>query len=252
MHNDHHSEVSQMNRSELLDAMKANKPRPQTTTQQSAAAGSKFARPDVARQQAAVAPKPAAWKSAPATEPQVNFLRKLLAERVGITAAEDIRNALNIARTNKTLDKGMASEFITRLQAIPANPVVRQAPISSGLPGQDGTPPLAKSDDAWKRPECVPDGQYALKGDDGVIRFYSVNTNDGICWVAIHASDERHNIKGRARHQVLDAIAVDPRAAAILFGHETNHCGRCGRELTDEVSRANGIGPICAGKLGWA
>lgn len=238
-----------MNRSQLLEAMNANKPapRPLTTTEQSAAAGSKYARPDVARQAAAVAPQPSA-----VTEKQSNFLRKLLTERVGITEAEDIRNALNQARSAKTLDKGMASEFITRLLAIKPNSVVRQAPISSGLPGQDGTPPLAKSDDAWKRPDCVPDGQYALRGEDGIIRFYSVNTNDGICWVAVHASDERHNIKGRSRHQILDAIAADPRSAAILFGHETNHCGRCGRELTDEVSRANGIGPVCARKVGWA
>lgn len=231
-----------MNRNELLEAMNANKPapRPLTTTEQSAAAGSKFARPNLPQQQAAVAPQPAG-----ATEKQVNFLRKLLSERVGVVEAEDIRNALNIARTNRTLDKGMASEFITRLLAIKANPVeAPQAPQSPVAAPRSG-------DDAWKRPECVPDGQYALKGDDGVIRFYTVNTNDGICWVAVHASDERHNVKGRIRHQVLDAIAVDPRAAAILFGHETNHCGRCGRELTDEVSRANGIGPVCATKLGW-
>ena len=28
-------------------------------------------------------------------------------------------------------------------------------------------------------------------------------------------------------------------------------CGHCGRTLTNEESRARGIGPICAGKMGW-
>lgn len=259
-----------MNRSELLAAMAANKPapRPLTTTEQSAAAGSKFARPLSSSQvvtqesrateqhgpkfppQAAVAPEPKAAQ--PITEKQSTFLRKLLAERVGITEAEDIRNALNIARTNKTLDKGMASEFITRLLAIQPNPVVRQAPISSGLPGQDGTPPLQalKSDDAWKRPECVPDGNYALTAEDGVVKFYEVNTNQGVCWVSVHASDERYNLKGRTRHQVLDAIAADPVAAQRLYGYKSLRCGRCGRELSLVQSRATGFGRTCATKLG--
>jgi hypothetical protein len=250
MSTDHHSEEIQvtvtLSRDELIAAMTANKPAPRSTTQQSAAAGSKFARPDFAQQQAAVRPA-----GQPATEKQSAFIRKLLAERAGITEAEDIRNALNQARTAKTLDRGMVSEFITRLLAIKPNqaPQAPQAPVSA--PQAPVSAPQG-SDEAWKRPECVPDGQYALKGEDEVIRFYTINTNDGICWVAVHASDERHNIKGRARHQVLDAIAADPFAAAVLFGHETNHCGRCGKELTREDSRAAGIGPICRTKAGWA
>jgi hypothetical protein len=101
----------------------------------------------------------------------------------------------------------------------------------------------------------VPNGQRLL-GEAGWWILHRLTPDEGkfsgTCFVAVHASDDRHNIKGRARHQILDAIAVDPKVAAILFGHETNHCGRCGRELTDEVSRANGIGPVCAKKAGWA
>lgn len=34
-------------------------------------------------------------------------------------------------------------------------------------------------------------------------------------------------------------------AAAALYGQELGHCGLCGRELTDDESRAAGIGPVC-------
>lgn len=34
-------------------------------------------------------------------------------------------------------------------------------------------------------------------------------------------------------------------------GRELGHCGVCGRTLTDEESRARGIGPICAENNGW-
>ena len=44
---------------------------------------------------------------------------------------------------------------------------------------------------------------------------------------------------------------ADILAAAALFGQELQHCGRCGRELTDETSRLVGIGPKCREKGGF-
>lgn len=49
----------------------------------------------------------------------------------------------------------------------------------------------------------------------------------------------------------LDEIAVNPREAAIRYGRETGICACCGAKLTDPVSVAAGIGPICAGKWGF-
>lgn len=46
-------------------------------------------------------------------------------------------------------------------------------------------------------------------------------------------------------------VAADPKAAAIAYGRLTGSCSCCGRELSDPVSVANGIGPICASKFGW-
>lgn len=41
------------------------------------------------------------------------------------------------------------------------------------------------------------------------------------------------------------------REAAARFGQELDACGRCGRDLTDRVSRACGVGPECRSKDGW-
>lgn len=45
--------------------------------------------------------------------------------------------------------------------------------------------------------------------------------------------------------------AIDPREAARLHGLRTGTCSCCGRTLTDPVSVANGIGPICESRFGW-
>ena len=49
----------------------------------------------------------------------------------------------------------------------------------------------------------------------------------------------------------LKAIAADPKAAMAAYGHLVGRCGVCNRALEDEKSVALGIGPICAGKMGW-
>jgi hypothetical protein len=46
-------------------------------------------------------------------------------------------------------------------------------------------------------------------------------------------------------------VCADPKAAAEAYGKETGRCSCCGRELTDPVSIANNIGPICAKRFGF-
>lgn len=50
---------------------------------------------------------------------------------------------------------------------------------------------------------------------------------------------------------VVILVASDPAAAAKVFGNVTNSCCVCGRELTNKQSVEEGIGPICAGRVGW-
>jgi hypothetical protein len=49
----------------------------------------------------------------------------------------------------------------------------------------------------------------------------------------------------------LQAIAADPKGAAIRYGQRTGTCSCCGRELTNHTSIEAGIGPICAQKWGF-
>lgn len=49
---------------------------------------------------------------------------------------------------------------------------------------------------------------------------------------------------------VLIELAKNPSEAARMYGKQTGVCCCCGRELTDPVSIAAGIGPICANKWG--
>jgi hypothetical protein len=101
----------------------------------------------------------------------------------------------------------------------------------------------------------VPAGRYAIRATDGVVRFYVVDRPTegkwvGRTFVSRQASDELFPIRDRAeRTRVLSAILVDPRGASVLYGRELGRCGVCGRTLTDEASRAAGIGPVCAGRF---
>lgn len=104
----------------------------------------------------------------------------------------------------------------------------------------------------------VAEGRYALRESDGVTRFYVVQKGKeggqwaGRTFVKIQASDELHSIKNPTRLlEVLRAISADPKAAMLRYGQHIGSCGHCGRTLTDEESRAYGIGPVCRRKLGW-
>ena len=94
---------------------------------------------------------------------------------------------------------------------------------------------------------------YALRDEDGIVKFYRVKagTKPGWWWIEAQASDEFHPIRNVAtKNNILRAIiAAGPEASMRLYGQELGSCGRCHRTLTDETSRANGIGPECEGKL---
>jgi hypothetical protein len=53
--------------------------------------------------------------------------------------------------------------------------------------------------------------------------------------------------------KVLERLAVteDIPGALAAYGREIGRCGRCHRHLTDEDSRAAGLGPDCASKMGF-
>jgi hypothetical protein len=96
----------------------------------------------------------------------------------------------------------------------------------------------------------VADGRYAVE-ENGVLKFFKVKNGrrPGFVFLDIQASNEWYEIHNLTRiQQVLAEIAKDPQAAMVRYGRELGICGRCGRTLTDEASRAAGIGPICIDK----
>lgn len=197
----------------------------------------------------------------PASEAQVNFLRELVAERAPDTNEEFITSVI---------DQGSqrVSAAIGRLKAMPK---VETAPTSApartnryagkcedcGLTVEAEEGILTKSDSgrwevAHREGECpasafpFPNGRYAVENAEGVLRFY-VADHEGLF---VQASDELHRVHPSGQEAVIEAIAADPETASRRYGTELGRCGRCNRTLTDEVSRAAGLGPVCAAK-GW-
>lgn len=100
------------------------------------------------------------------------------------------------------------------------------------------------------REATVADGRYAVE-EDGTLEFFKVKNGNraGFVFLDVQASDDWHAVRNVTRiRAILDLIAADARAALVRYGVELGECGRCGKALTDEASRAAGIGPVCITK----
>lgn len=124
-------------------------------------------------------------------------------------------------------------------------------------------PPTPSSPDWYGKHKGVmglelpfPSGRYAVV-EDGVVKFYKVDLVtegkwSGHVFVKVQASDDLFAVRSpSARKEILDAIAEDPESAMLMYGQELGKCGHCGRTLTDEDSRAAGIGPVCRRKVSF-
>jgi hypothetical protein len=104
---------------------------------------------------------------------------------------------------------------------------------------------------------AIPAGHYALLGQDDAWKFYKVDKPTegrwaGYTFIKVQAGSEYHRLPSRAtENNVLGRIAADPKRATIDYGHQLGRCGVCNRTLTNPDSIADGIGPICAAKMGW-
>ncbi len=107
-------------------------------------------------------------------------------------------------------------------------------------------------------PDC-PEGRYALPSATGAndLDFYRVDRPTEGQWAGRvfvtrvlggHSTlDPALRVPRWAVRSVLERIvAAGPREAAMRYGQELGHCGRCGRSLTDDQSRTIGLGATCA------
>jgi hypothetical protein len=185
-----------------------------------------------------VRPEPApSWATDLATDKQRTFIGRLVEGR--LLSDEQKQWVLN--ELNGQLTKGRAAKIIDRLLKLPEHD------RTTGLAPQ-AVPDMTNA---------VPAGRYAVTDpDDGVLKFYHVDKPTdgkwaGYTFVSVRASDDLHAIRNGYRHRILNEIAKDPQSAMLRFGVELGHCGHCGRTLTNEESRALGIGPVCRQKMGW-
>lgn len=96
-----------------------------------------------------------------------------------------------------------------------------------------------------------------MPGEDKV-RFFVIDTPlrgkwAGYVFVKEQAGDDLHPVKPVAREEkIVQALLGNAKVAMEQYAAELGSCGICGRTLTDEESRARGIGPVCAAKAtGW-
>lgn len=167
-----------------------------------------------------------------ATEAQVKYIQDLLRqlEREPLTFHE----VANLSRS-------AASDEITALLAEVA---ARPKP----------TKPTTASASASASFRTIVAGYYAVPSLTGNndLDFFRVDVPEEGRWAGyrfvkriIGGRSGAFHIAKATQVKALEAIAAEPEKAALRFGQELGRCYRCGRTLTDETSRALGIGPDC-------
>lgn len=191
-----------------------------------------------------------------ATDPQLGYITSLLEQKEMTPkrrAAFDSRVAELMDRGEFTV--GKASEVIDFLKTLPRK---------AGGNGSAADRPAVQYEEqetekGIKRTGVLvlPDGRKVYAGSYGVetpgedftndTTFFQLWIGDRGGWnIRMYVSDDKYKIGFPLQLKVLGQIAEDPEAAASLFGHEYGRCGICGRGLTNDESRARGIGPVCA------
>jgi len=98
----------------------------------------------------------------------------------------------------------------------------------------------------------VPAGRYAVDSNEGELRFYQVwrpKDNPNVWRLYVMFGPSQGPVHRGAQDAIMNKIAANPREAAIRFGMEIGACSNCGRRLTNHISRALGIGPVCGGRM---
>lgn len=204
----------------------------------------------------------------PPTGAQLALIRRLLGERdwqnadnpryvkrvevIGAALRQawdgDLINDTLFKAGEPPLPKQGASMMIDWLKTQPAHKAVERedtfGPSVSDLP----------------RADIVPAGRYAIDTNDGAhndIAFYRVDRPDEGRWAGyvfvklLVGGDEQRVPFAMTRGVLLRIAEVGAEAASLRYGREIGECGVCGITLTNDESRARGIGPICAAKAGW-
>jgi len=171
-----------------------------------------------------------------ATPPQIRYITSLMTERDTGFNAEATQTVIDHL---PEMSKQAASDLISALKDKPYK--------------ASGDAPKASKDDNYGIPsaDALPTGRYAIDNADGELTFYRVwrgtKNPDYVKVYLLHGPDESEIPFSKGMVTILKSIAEDAAGAAIRYGHEIGACSVCAKRLTNRVSRALGIGPICGG-----
>lgn len=108
--------------------------------------------------------------------------------------------------------------------------------------------------------ETVPAGRYAIDTQVHAVNgtaFYKVDRPTQGRWAGrvfvkqLIGGNEQRLSQKQGLGIVARIAEAGAREASIRYGKEIGECGRCGITLTNDESRAYGIGPECRKKAGW-
>jgi hypothetical protein len=176
-----------------------------------------------------------------ASEAQHNFIGKLVLDRdtSRMNPAYTARLADILAGRGKPLTKAGASILIDGLRTLPRKCTTL-----------DYVAPARVTYD-------VPAGHYALDGSGAnETVFYRVDRPEegkwaGFTFISRLQGPDEERVPRNQKDGILARIAADVRGASARYGHAIGRCGVCNRRLTNDASRAAGIGPKCSANLGW-
>lgn len=178
------------------------------------------------------------------TDKQRNFITNLLTQR---EVPAHVTRTLNDVPV-EALSKQSASEIIGELLNAPEKAKEQQMRIGEAVRGAKDD--LKANNYGIPSGEDLPSGRYAIDNADGELTFYRVwrgtRNPDYVKLYVLHGPDESE-VPFKSMVTILKKIAENPGAAAVRYGHEIGACSQCGLRLTNRVSRALGIGPICGG-----
>lgn len=218
------------------------------------------------------------------TPKQQSFLRKLLEERASALGITDVDAFIKDKGIDRLTVRD-ASAFIEKVKAVsvPVNPEHEHLPKGytiinkregfcalCGGKVEVGTGfAVAVAHRQWenfhRKGECfneveglatVECGRYALPNLNGTndLDFFIVHIRSGVKELLRTIGGHAHQRMSHGetkKHAERLALLTPEQAheAQALYGKELGVCGICGRHLTDEASRARGLGPECATKL---